>query len=211
MSETLAIEVSSLVENDVATTSMQIVDLCLTNSRRSELKMAKTFDQQKLNLSCEELLKPTATVPNQAFEGAIALEPNVHSGVARVRVTARDKDMNTLWGANVSEHMLDPEGATDVAFYSELRALIRKHLPDARPQFETTSDPYESIAKSLESIGKYEDAIRKKTVGVKKKSPQTDDRSAAVANLLLDTLRIWNQELPLLGVSKETENDEAKQ
>lgn len=181
----------------------------MSQIKRSPI-VGKTFDQMRREPTQRDLFDPEKTSPHVALHAAMTFEPNTHQGVRRVRVTARDENLEVLWGANVSEGMLDPERPTEVAFYSTLRELIRRHLPADRPKFETTDDPYESLRRSLSGIRDWCADIEESTVNVKKKSDVTTVCAEAVASLLLDTLRAWSQSLRDAGVSRKTAGKDAE-
>ena len=167
--------------------------------------MADTFDQKLKRKGSGQLFDPETTAPDVALKTTLVLEPNTHQGVARVRVTARDEKFNVLWGANVSEGILNPDSQTEVGFYSTLRGLIREHLPRERERFETTDAPYESIQRSVRTLSEYCSAIEDGTIKVKKKSTITTARAEAVADVLLDTLRTWSQSLREAGIKRTVE------
>ena len=95
--------------------------------------MKKTFDQLRLTLSEDELVNHELTFPSQAYRSYFVLEPITHQGITRVSVTARDENMNVLWGSMVCEGHLPSGETTPVALYSAMRTLIRKHLQDTKP------------------------------------------------------------------------------
>jgi len=172
--------------------------------------MTKTFDQLRLTLSDDELVNHELTFPNQAYRSYFVLEPITHQGITRVSVTARDENMNVLWGSMVCEGHLPSGETTPVALYSAMRTLIRKHLQDPKPRHETTSDPYAAIEYCSREIGKLLTIANSRTLDVKKRSEKTDDRAAVVADALWDTLRHLAHSLRTAGIVGGAEQERAE-
>jgi NTP pyrophosphatase (non-canonical NTP hydrolase) len=162
--------------------------------------MSKTFDQQRLMLSEEELLDHELTRPNEAYRSFFVIEPITHNGVTRVALTARDEAMNILWGSMVCEGHLPPGDPTPVALYSAMRTLIRRHLDDPNPRHEITDDPYASIEYCTAEIGRLIEAAKSRTLDVKKKSSMTDERAELVADILWDSLRQLSHAMRAVGI-----------
>ena len=162
--------------------------------------MRKSFDQQKLMLDFEECLDESKTKPNKTINTYVVLEPVEHQGVTRVRVTARDEEMNLIWGVMVSEGLLPTSSPTPVSFYSSLRRLIRDNLANTKPKYEISPDPYEAIEYCENSIKELLKEASKKTVQVKSKKETTDARANDVANILLDALQQLSYSLEKAGI-----------
>lgn len=96
--------------------------------------MAKTFDQLRLTLSEDELVNHELTFPSEAYRSFFVLEPITHQGITRVSVTARDENMNVLWGSMICEGHLPSGETTPVALYSTMLTQVSKQLQDAQIQ-----------------------------------------------------------------------------
>ena len=175
--------------------------------------MQKTFDQLLVETGADNL-DPAQISPNSVIPTNIVLEPNSHQGVSRVRVTARDKDFKLLWGVNVSEGLMPAESPTPVAFYGQLRELIRENLTDPAPRHELSKDPFVAVQFCLLRIRDMLNKCEKETVLVKKKSDTTENRAANVADILFDALRQMTYDLSEIGIlspsSKPTDADKPK-
>jgi hypothetical protein len=168
--------------------------------------MQKTFDQL-LSEAGPNGLSEMDVKPHRMIPCNMVLEPNTYQGVTRVRVTARDKDFNLLWGVNMSEGVMPSDHPTPVAIYGALRAAVREHLPDAAPTFEFTEDPYVAIDFCLKRIRETLNRCENMTVKVKNKSETTSERANRVAEILFDTLRKLGEDVGAIGISsgaKET-------
>jgi hypothetical protein len=172
--------------------------------------MQKTFDQF-LSESGTEGIGSIEIAPHKLIPTNIVLEPNSHQGVARVRVTARDKDFKLLWGVNVSEGLMPAESPTPVAFYGRLREVIREHLSAPAPRHEITDDPFVAVQFCLNRIREMLSKCEKETLSVKKKSDTTETRASKIANILFDTLRQMNYDLSEIGIASPTTSSETKE
>jgi hypothetical protein len=172
--------------------------------------MKKTFDQLRLSLSEDELLDHQLTFPGEAYRSFLVLEPITHQGITRVSVTARDENMNVLWGSMICEGHLPPGETTPVALYSAMRTLIRKHLQEPKPRHETTPDPYASIENCSREIDKLLTIAKSRTLDIKKRSEKTDDRAAVIADALWDTLRRLAHSLRAAGIVGGAEQERAE-
>lgn len=171
--------------------------------------MSKTFDQLRQSLSVDDLLNHELTRPSEAYRSFFVLEPITHQGITRVSVTARDENMNILWGTMACEGHLPSGEPTPVALYSAMRALIRRHLQDPKPRHETSSDPYVAIEYCIREIDRLLDTAKTRTLAVKKKSETTDERAALVADAMWDTLRHLAHALRAIGIQAGTEQERA--
>ncbi len=172
--------------------------------------MNKSFDQQKMLLDKEEFLKESKTTPNKAIKSYVVLEPIEHQGVTRVRVTARDENLDVLWGVMISEGLMPSGNSTPVAIYSSLRNMIREKLSDPKPKHEITSDPYESISHCKAAINELIDESLKRTVQIKKKNAITNTRADDVASILWDTLQQLSYSLDKLGIKSSSSTGSEK-
>lgn len=96
--------------------------------------MTKTFDQLRQTLSEDELVNHELTFPSEAYRSFFVLEPITHQGITRVSVTARDENMNVLWGSMICEGHLPSGETTPVALYSTMLTQVSKQLQDAQIQ-----------------------------------------------------------------------------
>jgi hypothetical protein len=181
----------------------------ILSEEKAETEMQKTFDQMLSEAGATRIVD-TDTTPHTIIPCNVVLEPNTHQGITRVRVTARDKDFNLLWGVNMSEGLMPSDHPTPVAIYAALRTAIRSHLPDSAPAFEFTNDPYTAVDFCLQRLRETLNRCENVTVKVKKKSDTTTVRASRVATILFDTVRKLSEDLNEIGIvggSREPEGD----
>jgi len=169
----------------------------------------RTFDQIRVQ-SPQDIDKADMIAPNKVIPCNVVLEPNTHAQQTRVRVTARDTEFKLLWGANISEPMIQAEHPTPVAVYGRLRELIRENVSNPKPRFEFTDDPYTAIDACHGKIQTLLQECVAKTVSVKNKSEVTNKRAEHIAGVLYDVVRQLSfglQEIGLGGESAQATGD----